>query len=115
VHRTTSIRILKNLFVSTIAPHAGVKGNGYEQMDRLNTRGIRSGQIGVQGALHKRSGGFNANTSGISTDKILSADHWRSESTISKFYKREEIVPSIVSGVFWPPNDRFYVNKLKLL
>lgn len=106
VNRTIPLREpnIKQLFVSTIAPHAGVTGNTMSKWIRsaLQISGVDTSMFKAHST--RGAAASKAAASGISVDVILKAGHWRSESTFSKFYKRATIVPSIVPDLFGPTN-----------
>lgn len=101
VDRTSTIREsnIKQLFVSTIAPHAGVTANTMSKWIRsaLNVSGVDTSIFKAHST--RGAAASKASASGISTDEILKAGHWKSESTFGRFYKRV-IAPSIVPAVF---------------
>lgn len=107
IDRTASIRDpnINKLFVSTIAPHAGVTANTMSRWIRSALE--LSGEDTSVFKAHSTRGAAasKASASGISVDEILKAGHWSSESTFSRFYKRM-IAPSIVPKIFQNLDDQ---------
>jgi integrase len=101
VDRTVSIRQtnIKQLFVSTIAPHSGVTGNTISRWIRsaLDASGVDTSVFKAHST--RRAAASKASALGISVDEILKAGHWKSESTFSRLYKRIT-TPAIVPAIF---------------
>jgi hypothetical protein len=106
VDRTVSIRQtnIKQLFVSTIAPHSGVTGNTISRWIRsaLDASGVDTSVFKAHST--RRAAASKASALGISVDEILKAGHWKSESTFSRLYKRIT-TPAIVPAIFHQLND----------